>query len=187
MELILTDIERLREVASTQHGVVSRKQALATGVSAESIRQLSFRGRIERVAQGVYRIPQAHEDERTPLQVAVLWTGRDEAVLGFETALHIYGLCDSAPQQVHVIVPSKARIRRSGGEGYIFHYLDVSASDVCMWDGLRITTPLRTIKDCSMFGVPDGVVRSAFERAARDGLIRGDSVDVLASQLDLTV
>lgn len=185
MELILTDIERMREVASSQHGVISRKQALSAGVSSESIRQLAFRGRIERVAQGVYRIPQAHEGERTPLQIAVLWTGRDEAALGFETALHCYGLCDAAPRQVHIIVPAKARIRRSSGDGYVLHYLDIAPEDICVHEGLRLTTPQRTLLDCRSWGVSQTVLREAFERAVQRGLILGDKPDALASQLDI--
>ena len=185
MELILTDIERLREVASKQHGVISRRQALSAGVSSESIRQLAFRGRIERVAQGVYRIPQAHEGEKTPLQIAVLWTGRDEAALGFETALYCHGLCDEAPQQVHIIVPAKARIRRSSGEGYVLHYLDVSPDDICIKESLRLTTPQRTLLDCQSWGVSQTVLHSAFERAALRGLILGDTLGALASQLEI--
>ncbi len=185
MELILTDIERMREVASSQHGVISRKQALSAGVSSESIRQLAFRGRIERVAQGVYRIPQAHDDAKTPLQIAVLWTGRDEAVLGFETALQCLGLVDSAPRQVHIIVPAKARIRRSSGDGYILHYLDLAPDDACMHDGLRVTTPQRSLLDCKSSGISQTVLSGAFARAAERGLILGDQLDALASQLEI--
>ena len=181
MGLILTDIERMREVASSQHGVISRKQALSAGVSSESIRQLAFRGRIERVVQGIYRVPQACEDDKTALQIAVLWTGRDEAVLGFETALYFYGLCDYAPQKVHIIVPAKARIRRSSGDGYILHYLDLAPDDVCMHDGLRVTTPLRSLIDSKSSGVSQTVLSNAFERAAERGLILGDQLDALAS------
>lgn len=185
MKLILTDIERMREVASSQHGVISRKQALAAGVSSESIRQLAFRGRIERVVQGIYRIPQAHEDVKTPLQIAVLWTGRDGAALGFETALYCLGLIDSAPRQVHVIVPAKERIRRSNGDGYILHYLDLAPSDTCLDDGLRVTTIRRTLLDCKSSGVSQTVLGGAFERAMGRGMIPGDQLDALASQLEI--
>lgn len=185
MELILTDIERMREVASGQHGVISRKQALAAGVSSESIRQLAFRGRIERVAQGVYRIPQAHEGEKTPLQIAVLWTGRDKAALGFETALHCLGLSDSAPTHVHVIVPAKERIRRSCSGKYVIHYLDVASDEVCFYDGLPITTPQRTLLDCKTSCVSQMVLQKAFVRASKKGMIPGDQLDALASQLEI--
>lgn len=175
----------MREVASNQHGVISRKQALSVGVSSESVRQLAFRSRIERVAQGVYRIPQAHESEKAPFEIAVLWTGRDEAVLGFQTALYLHGLCDAAPEHMHIIVPENQRIRRANEQGYVLHYLDVSPDDICKSDGLRVTTPQRTLLDCKAEGASQTVLTYAFERAALKGLIIGDRLDVLASQLSI--
>ena len=52
------DIERLREAALDQHGFVTAAQAFDLGVSRATLSKLTSRGRIERVAHGVYRVPQ---------------------------------------------------------------------------------------------------------------------------------
>ena len=179
----MTDIERLREVALRQQGVVSRKQALQAGVSSESLRQLAFRGRIERVTQGVYRIPQVPTSEATSLQIAVLWSGREEVALGFQTALFIHGIIDERPLQVHLAVPAHERIRRATGEGYIIHRLDIPEGDLCRWNGMRVTKPLRTLKDCLSESSSADVMGQAVSRAAQKGLIAPDEADALASQL----
>lgn len=182
---VMTDIERLRGVALRQQGVIARKQALEAGVSSESLRQLTFRGRIERVSRGVYRVPQAPVTAATPLQIAILWTGREEAALGFQTALFAYGLYEEEPSKVHIIVPANARIRRSEGDGYVLHRIDIPEDDLCGWKGMRITKPLRTLQDCLAGGSPATVLERAVTRAAKKGLIAPDDVDVLATQLGL--
>lgn len=175
MNEILTDMERLREIALDQQGLVTRAQALGAGVSSGSLRQLAHRGRLERMAQGVYRVPQAPYDDRTRLRLALLWTGRDDATLGFETALDCYGVCDIFSDNVHVVVPVGTRIRRGSGEGYVLHREDLREEDRGWWDGMPITTLERTLLDCAVWGTPAYLIRQAVEAALRDGLI-GDGI-----------
>ena len=183
MKEILTDMERLREIALDQQGLVTRRQALEAGVSSGSLRQLAHRGRLERMSQGVYRVPQAPYNEHTRLRLALLWTGRDDAVLGFETALDCYGVCDIFSDDVHVVVPSGTRVRRDGGEGYVLHCADLRDEDRDWWEGMPITTLGCTLVDCASWGTPTYLLRQAVEAALRDGLV-GDGV---ADEVDALV
>lgn len=171
MKEILTDMERLREVALDQQGLVTRRQALDAGVSSASLSQLSHRGRIERMAQGIYRIPQAPYDDLTYLRLALLWTGHDDAVLGFDTALDLYGVCDILADEIHVVVPTGVRIRRSGSDGYVLHRLNVSATDRTWHQGLPVTTLARTLLDCAAWGTPSYLLRQATATALDAGLV----------------
>ena len=180
MNEILTDIERLREVALDQQGLVTLLQALKAGVSSSSLRQLAHRGRLERMAQGIYRVPQAPYDDRTRLRLALLWTGCDNATLGFETALDCYGVCDIFPDTVHVVVPAGTRIRRSNGEGYELHRKDLREGDRGWWEGMPVTTLGRTLLDCASWGTPAYLLRQAVDSALEGELIdRGVAERVL--------
>ena len=187
MKEILTDMERLREIALDQQGLVTRRQALEAGVSSGSLRQLAHRGRLERMSQGVYRVPQAPYDDRTGLRLALLWTGRDDAALGFETALDCYGVCDIFTDDVHVVVPAGTRIRRENGEGYVLHREDLQEEDRSWWEGMPITTLERTLLDCVSWGTPTYLIRQAVDTAHRDGLIgdkfAGEAVALMSARI----
>lgn len=184
MNEIVTDMERLREIALDQQGLVTRRQALEAGVSSESLRQLAHRGRLERMAQGVYRVPQAPYDDGTRLRLALLWTGVDDAVLGFETALDCYGVCDVFPDKVHVVVPTGTRVRRSGGDGYELHREEVPDEDRGWWEGLPVTTLGRTLLDCAAWGTPAYLLRQAVDSARGDGLIGEELAVRVLSRLE---
>ena len=184
MNEIMTDMERLREIALDQQGLVTRAQALAAGVSSSSLRQLAHRGRVERMAQGVYRVPQAPYDECTRLRLALLWTGRDDAVLGFETALDCYGVCDILSDDVHVVVPAGTRIRRENGEGYVLHRENLREADCGWWEGIPVTTLERTLLDCVAWGTPTYLLRQAVKTALHDGLIGDEFADEVVALME---
>lgn len=171
MNEIATHIDRLREVALDQHGYVTAAQALEAGVSAQSLAMLARRGRVERAAHGVYRVPQVPATEFDAYQLALLWTGRDEASLGFETALFAWGVCDVNPGVVHLCVPASCRLRRAGGEAYVVHRADVPEADVGWWEGMRCVLLARAIEQCTGWGTPTYLLRQAVENGCARGLL----------------
>lgn len=56
--VVVTKLERLREVALDQHGFVTTAQAMEEGVSHADLSTMVARDRLEHVAHGVYRVPQ---------------------------------------------------------------------------------------------------------------------------------
>ena len=84
---VVTKLERLREFALDQHGLITTAQAVGEGVSHAELSTMVARDRLERVAHGVYRVPQVPETEFDQYQLAVLWAGLPETCLSHDTAL----------------------------------------------------------------------------------------------------
>lgn len=183
MKEIATHIDRLREIALDQHGFVTAAQALDAGVSAQSLAMLARRGRVERAAHGVYRVPQVPATEFDAYQLALLWTGRDEASLGFETALFAWGVCDVNPGVVHLCVPAACRLRRAGGEAYTVHSVDVPEADVGWWEGMRCVRLAPAIAQCLAWGTPSYLLRQAVENGRARGLLTEAETKVMLERM----
>lgn len=180
MEGNQTYLERLRDIALDQHGLVTAAQAGDVGVSAQSLAMMVRRGRLGHAAHGVYRVPQVPATEYDAYQLALLWTGRPEASLGYETALFAWNVCDVNPGVVHVCVPAACRIRRSGGESYVVHRTDVPERDVGWWEGMRRVRLAPAIAQCVSWGTPSYLLLQAVEEGrARGFLTEGEAKDAL--------
>jgi len=164
---VLTKLEGLREIALDQHGLVTAAQALAAGVSNAELSTMVARDRLERVAHGVYRVPQVAESEFDLYQLAVLWTGVPEACLSHDTALGVWELCDINPVRIHLTVGRHRRLRRAGGEAYVVHYEDVPPEHVTWWQGIRTVDVPTAIGQGIASGVPTYLIRQALDRAGR--------------------
>lgn len=103
------------------------------------------RDRLQRVAHGVYRVPQVAETEFDQYQQAVLWTGASEACLSHATALAAWEVSDINPDRIHLTVASHRRIRRAGGGLYVVHHQDLDAREVTWWQGIpAVNVPRRS-------------------------------------------
>ncbi len=157
----LTKLEQLRELAMDQHGLVTTEQALGEGVTHANLSMLVSRGRLQRVAHGVYRVPQVAETSADEYQLAVFWTGTPGACLSHETALSVRGLSDVIPEQIHVTVPLSRRIRRRGGEQYVVHREDLTPEDMSWWEGIPMVTVSTAIRQCIETGLPTYLIKQA--------------------------
>lgn len=164
---VVTKLERLREVALDQHGFITTVQAVEEGVSHAELSTMVARERLERVAHGVYRVPQVPETEFDQYQLAVLWTGVPEACLSHDTALAAWDISDINPDRVHITVRRDRRIRRAGGEQYVVHHDDVDAAQVTWWQGIRTVDVPTAISQGITSGVPTYLIRQALDRAGR--------------------
>lgn len=181
---VVTKLERLREVALDQHGFVTTVQAVNEGVSHAELSTLIARGRIERAAHGVYRIPQVSETEHDQYQLATLWTGAPEACLSHDTALEAWGITDINPDRIHISVARHRRLRRSGGERYVIHYEDLLPQQVAWWQGIRTVTAPTAIVQGIASGVPTYLIRQALDRAGRTSMLSAMDRDDLTAILE---
>ncbi len=181
---VLTYLDRLREVGLDQHGYVTTAQAQAEGVPKTELSKMVARGRLERAAYGVYRVPQVAVTQYDQYMLAVLWTGAPEACLSHETALQAWEISDINPDRIHVEVAKSRRISRRGGEGYVLHHGDLTEEQVTWWQQIRITDVATTIDQCISWGVPSYLIRQALERAGRTSLLLKRDQERLASKLE---
>ncbi len=163
--------DRVLERAVERHGYVTTRDARELGIDPTQLRQLAARGRLDRVARGVYRakvIPRGRHDD---LAEAVAWTlGR--GVVSHESALVLHGLSEVNPSRVHLSVPRDNYPRAAGGDLYRLHRRDLSAADVTETDGIAVTTVEQTVRDCLVTGTDPYQLRMAIDRAQEQGLLR---------------
>ena len=174
----------LWEIAETQHGFVTARQAAQVGVTNQSLLMLARRGTVEQAAFGVYRFPRFPVSQYDQFMLAVLWTRADEACLSHETALAAYEISDINPNVIHVTVAKRRRLRRATAEEYIVHHEDLTPTQVGWWQEIPTITPATAIVQCIGFGTPTYLLRQALERGHRDGYLTSDDRDALAQALE---
>lgn len=180
----VTILERLREIALDQHGFVTSAQAVQEGIARAELPKLAARGRLERVAHGVYRVGQVSQTRYDNWALAVLWTAADEACLSHETALAAWGVSDINPEAIHLSIAKHRRLRRAGGEHYVVHRQDLSPDQRTWFEGMPITTLPTTIADCIAWGTPTYLIKQALERGSRTSLLPAADRERLTTLLE---
>jgi predicted transcriptional regulator of viral defense system/very-short-patch-repair endonuclease len=136
---------RIEELATRQHGVVSRGQLLGLGLSPNGITRRHARRDLVRLHQGVYAVGHRRLTSQARELAAVLACGPG-AVLSHRTAASRHGLLRSASARIQVSVPRGRRSRK----GIVVHrprVLDDEDSEIV--EGIPITSVARTIVDLS--------------------------------------
>lgn len=183
MNETVTNIDKLREIAIDQHGFVTTAQALEEGVTHASLSMLVKRGRLERCAHGVYRVPQVPATAFDNFMLAILWAGDPSAALSHETALDAYGVSDVNPTKIHLVVPKAKRIRKSLPSDYVVHKENVDPCDMSWWEQIPIVSLRKAIEQCIDAGLPDYLAEQAIDRARSRGLLLFGEADALKSRL----
>ena len=115
----------LAGLGSAQGGVITRAQALASGLSKAQVERHLVAGRWQRVHRGVYATFSGPLPRQSVRWACVLRAG-PEAVLSHETAAELSGLSERPSRSVHVTVP----VGRSPGRiaGVVVHRSTYAAS-----------------------------------------------------------
>jgi len=137
--------EAISRAAARQHGVISRAQVRAAGLSDGAITARVARGALHRVHRGVYAVGHPVLGARGRWMAAVLAAGPG-AVLSHASAAALWELRPSAARLVDVTRPGAGgRRRRPGLRSHRARRLP--PSEVTVHDGIPVTTPARTILD----------------------------------------
>ena len=130
-------------LAAKQHGVITRRQLLELGLSAQSIQHRLARGRLHRIHRGVYAVGRAALDQEGHWIAAVLACGRG-AALSYESAAALWGIGPlSAVVEVTIPVASPRRC-----DGVRVHRRpNLSATHVAVREAISVTKPVRTAID----------------------------------------
>ena len=167
MNEIVTYLEKLRELAIDQHGFVTTAQAADEGIVRQELAKMVARGRLERVAFGVYRVPQVPITQYAPFMLAVLWTGAPEACLSHETVLLLKELCDVNPRKIHITVNKGRRFKRDGGQGYQLHFEDLTSDQRTWFMQMPIVKVPIAIEQCIASGLPSYLIEQAIDKAGK--------------------
>ena len=102
-----------RELLGTQHGVMSRPQALAAGIGPETVKSMVRTGRWQQLHRGVYATYTGEPDRLAQMWAALLRAGPD-AVLSHRSAAELDQLVPPGSQgaavAIHVSVPREQHV-----------------------------------------------------------------------------
>jgi predicted transcriptional regulator of viral defense system len=167
----MPDHDALYQLVEQQAGYFTAMQATEAGFSYSLLSYHVGTGRFNRVRPRVYRIVQFPSSPHEDLYVAWLQAG-PQAVISHDSALALYGLSDLLPHRIHVTLPRSASRRRTELQ---LHTKRLEPEDVTRYEGLPVTTVLRTLVDVAAAGLADEQVRQAIQEALRRGLVARES------------
>jgi len=184
---------RLYEIAESQQGFFTTKQAKAAGFAENTHPYHVHAGNWLREHRGIYRLARFPATEHPDLVQWAFWSRNrreeTEGVYSHQTALSLWELSDVNPSKLHMTVPKHFR-RNSKPPGIlVLHYADVPERDVEAAQGFKFTKPIRTILDLiEADSVSKDIVRQAMRQAFARGLInrkqvRGAQIPHMARKL----
>jgi predicted transcriptional regulator of viral defense system len=167
--------DQLATLAEENDGLISSSQARTAGIADSVLVRMVQRGRLERVARGVYRMPHFPPDRFSQYREAVLWAqasrGPGTVALSHQTALVVYGISDANPAAVHLTVPKATRFRRKQPKSVVLHAGELQDTDIQMIEALPVTTIPKTISDLVKAGARSDLSSQAISDAKREGFI----------------
>jgi hypothetical protein len=135
--------QALAHLAAQQHGAISLGQARGAGLTRTQVDHRLATGRWLRIGRGVYAIAGSPPTWHRQTMAALL--SRSDAVLAELSAAHAAQLVDAPLERPAIIVPPGTSARAPGA-GRV-HRLALDLSEVTVLDGLRCTSPARTLID----------------------------------------
>jgi predicted transcriptional regulator of viral defense system len=182
-------LARLGSIAERRWGLVTTAQAETVGVSRKQLARMASAGAIERVAQGVYRMAGAPQQDHEAIYAT--WLALDGAtapraesgvapvVAAGETAAVVHGIGDFLPVGFDFMVPARKGTRHPGVRLRIRR---LTPEEVIPVGGLPALTVERALADLVEIGTDLSLVAGAARDAVRAGTLV--SADRLVSYLD---
>jgi len=147
------------KLATRSHGVVTRGQLLAAGITLAEIRQRLAIGALQREHWGVYRV--GHRAPSVEARyLAAVWACGDAAVLSGRAAAHLWGILKGAAPPPEVTAPGEHRI-----EGVTTHR--ARSIERTTHRGIPVTTVPRTLVDLASHLSLDALARACHEAGVK--------------------
>jgi len=106
----MTAYKTIYDEAIGNYGLITVAQAKDLGITNETLVKLASRGRLERIAQGVYRIEHyvPNAEGLDPYACAVAKVGNGAYLWG-PSVLAVHHLCPTNPSRIYVATPNRYR------------------------------------------------------------------------------
>lgn len=145
-----------------QHGVITRAQLNAVGLSDRAIQGRIRAGWLHRVHRGVYTVGSSTLSRHGYFLAAVFAVG-DRGVLSHRSAAFLWGLLPRSGPRIDVTVSTSGgrKVRRL----VIVHRSPLEDEEVTTRHGIPVTAPARTLLDLAAV-VTDRELERAFDEAA---------------------
>ena len=168
--------KELYQLAESQGGYFTTKQAAALGYSSSKRIYHVRAGNWLREHRGIYRLARFPGPERPDLILWWLWS-RDRSddptgVFSHQTALSLHDLTDANPAKLDLTVPGDFRRSAPIPKALRLHHGAVPSKDREVLYGVPVTNALRAILDVWEEGsLPKSAVREAFLEAMKRGRV----------------
>lgn len=169
----------LARFAERHHGVFGIGHAALVGMSGQQIKERLRTGLWIAALHGSYRMGGAPETWKGSL-LAACWAGGFRAVASHRSAAALHDLAGGRQDVAEITCP---RWRRARHSGLIVHETKaLDPIDLTVIDGIPATSPERTLFDLGAVCSPL-VVRMAFDKARRIGLVTYESTELALRRL----
>jgi hypothetical protein len=168
----------IADIAAKQHGIFTRADARAAGLSDRQIRSRIAKGIFDRVALHTFRIGGCPPSWRQLVMAACLAAGSGAAA-SHRTAASLHRFDGFKPGVIEITVPHARR--DFAMDGVIVHSSSYwGKEDITEIDGIPVSTPERTL--CTLAAVcSDDALESALDSAERDRtVVRSEVAEVHA-------
>lgn len=162
----------LFDLASEQYGYFTADQASRCGYAPNVLAYHAKRGTFQRVHHGVYRFRDFPFSPHEDVVAAWLAVGKDVAVVSHASALDLWDLSDVVPDAIHLTTPRARRsLARRPPPGVIVHTTarPWDNGEVRSNEGIRVTSPERTILDAAEAGTEPEQIDMAIAQSLRRG------------------
>lgn len=178
---------KLFEVAESQQGYFTSKQAKASGYKDNTHPYQVRSGHWIRVHRGIYRLAKFPGSERPDLMIWALWScnreGEIEGVYSHQTALSIHGLSDILPDKLHMTVPLSFRRNSPIPKILVIHHKRLPQDGIVLMDGYFVTTPYQTLLDVIVEAhISHDLILQAVKAASDRGIVTQTMVKQLLNE-----
>jgi hypothetical protein len=161
-------------IAGIQHGNVCRQQLLELGLSSSQIDYRIKIGRLYPLFRGVYAVGSPPTGPLQWAAAAVLACG-DRAMLSHGSAMTLWGLWQRWGRPFDVTVAGDRRLK----DVRIHWVTNLLKRDVCTEQGIRVTSPARTLLDQAPSLRPKSLTRAINNARHEELLSLSDLADVV--------
>jgi hypothetical protein len=177
MRLKVSTVEEgLARMAARSHGVVTRAELLAAGLSTDQVRRRVEKGALIPVNRGVYRVGHRAPSLEARYLAAVRAGGRD-ALLSGRAAAYLHGLVKGRPPPPEITSPTQRRIDGVAAR----RCREWNIGDAASVRGIPVTSVPRTLFDLAAVLRPDELARACHEAGILHRTTPGD-VDAMLSR-----
>lgn len=164
----------IHSFAARQGGHVTREQLLTAEVDPRTVKRWVANGKLIRVYRGVYAVGHLQSNPINAAHAALL-AGGERCALAGTPALVLWDVWKRWPQQLEIVT---AADRRPAGL-IVHHSTTLLRRDIRLVQGLRVTSPARTLLDTAERLTPRQLTRAVNDLRFRDLLGIDQLVDVI--------
>jgi hypothetical protein len=172
---------KLYEIAESQGGFFTTKQAIASGYAEKTHVYQAKAGHWIRRHRGIYQLVHFPDDHNAELILWSLWSRNrqdiPQGVYSHETALSIHELSDVNPAKIHMTVPKSFRKFNTVPPVLILHRDELPKSSIESRHGYAVVKPLTVILEFVNTGLlSTDLLEQSLRQALRRGIIRQSEI-----------